>query len=140
MLLVVPDIRLAPLMLALFLSEEVFGVVLDKVRMQLRIICSFFLPLGLQLMINFVRSVHNLLMIFHGALIKVLTSVVVNRRMLLLRCLLSIDRRMSIILDLRCAIHRLLSHTYVFIPSHIIRLLFLTVICVLWRFITVLGT
>ncbi len=63
--------------------------------MHLLIISWLFRPLGLQLVVDFVSSVHNLLVIFHGALIQVLAAFIINRRMLLLLlillCKLSID-------------------------------------------------
>ena len=77
-------------------------------------------------------------MILHGALIKVLTPVVVNHRRLW--GLLFLDGRVSVSLgDVLCAVHGLLCDTNVSIPcTYIGCLLFITVIIVLWRFIPVL--
>ena len=49
--------------------EEVFGIVFDKMRVHLRIVGYFSLPLRLLLLVYFICSVHYLLMILHRALI-----------------------------------------------------------------------
>ena len=69
LLLVIANIRLPPLMVPFLLREEVFGIVFDKMRVHLRIVGYFSLPLRLLLLIYFICSVHYLLMILHRALI-----------------------------------------------------------------------
>lgn len=137
---IVSYIRLSPMMLAPFLLwKEIFRGVLYKMRVQLRVVGDFPLPLGLHF--YFIGSIHNFLVVLHWALINIFPTVFVRGNCrLLLRSLSALLNRWVSLKARRSTIHGLLRNTYISIPyTYIICfLLFLTVICILWWFIAIL--